>query len=239
MHNFDRTLEVISQIDRCRTSESLLLSLTSFTGQYGLERLIAGTIPPNPEPVDALKDRFLLSGFSQEWLQRYLTHNYVHIDPVIQGITRTPIPFRWSEIAKDVGDSGRKVMHEAREFKLMDGLAVPLWTTDYVAAVSLSGERVEMSPEERGMVTLVSIYAITKAMALKKHREDHDRPRLTARELECLKWVAAGKTEWEVAQILTISESTADKHLASVNRKLGVYGRPHAVAEAFRRGLIS
>ncbi|WP_354434375.1 response regulator transcription factor [Martelella mangrovi] len=75
-------------------------------------------------------------------------------------------------------------------------------------------------------------------MAIDRIRKDGDRPLLSARELECLKWAAEGKTEWEIAQILTISESTVDKHLTSVNKKLGVHSRPHAVAEAFRRALI-
>lgn len=63
--------------------------------------------------------------------------------------------------------------------------------------------------------------------------------KLTARELECLIWAAAGKSEWEISQILGISEHTSEKHLLNAKTKLGAVNRVHAVAEAIRRGYIS
>jgi LuxR family quorum sensing-dependent transcriptional regulator len=62
--------------------------------------------------------------------------------------------------------------------------------------------------------------------------------RLTARELECLAWAAQGKSEWEMARILGISEHTAEKHLINARVKLGAVNRVHAVATALRRGVI-
>lgn len=61
---------------------------------------------------------------------------------------------------------------------------------------------------------------------------------LTSRERECLTWAAAGKSEWEISQILGISEHTSEKHLISAREKLGAVNRVHAVAEALRRGYI-
>ena len=62
--------------------------------------------------------------------------------------------------------------------------------------------------------------------------------RLTRREVECLGWAAQGKSEWEISQILGISEHTAEKHLINARVKLGAVNRVHAVATAIRRGLI-
>ena len=69
-----------------------------------------------------------------------------------------------------------------------------------------------------------------------KSNEDVD---LTPRERECLNWAARGKSEWEISQILGISEHTSEKHLLNAKTKLGASNRVHAVAEAIRRGLIS
>lgn len=66
-----------------------------------------------------------------------------------------------------------------------------------------------------------------------------DRIELTPRERECLQWAAAGKSEWEISQILGISEHTAEKHLLNAKTKLGAVNRVHAVAEGIRRGHIS
>lgn len=65
------------------------------------------------------------------------------------------------------------------------------------------------------------------------------RPLLSRRERECLEWTAAGKTTWEIAGILEISQNTVDGYIASAGRKLGAVNRTQAVAEALRRGLIA
>ena len=65
-----------------------------------------------------------------------------------------------------------------------------------------------------------------------------ERPLLSRRETECLVWTAAGKTTWEIAGILAISQNTVDGYIASATRKLGAVNRTQAVAEALRRGFI-
>ncbi|KOF52644.1 MULTISPECIES: helix-turn-helix domain-containing protein [unclassified Achromobacter] len=61
---------------------------------------------------------------------------------------------------------------------------------------------------------------------------------LTERQTACLHWAAAGKTSWETARILGISESTVNFHLRNACDRLSVRGRRAAVAEAIRRGLL-
>ena len=53
---------------------------------------------------------------------------------------------------------------------------------------------------------------------------------LTAREQEVLSWVARGKTNAEIAQLLWLAPSTVRKHLENVYAKLGVNTRTAAVA---------
>jgi len=53
---------------------------------------------------------------------------------------------------------------------------------------------------------------------------------LTAREREVLAWVARGKTNNEIAQLLWLAPSTVRKHLENVYAKLGVGTRTAAVA---------
>ncbi|MDK9698147.1 MAG: helix-turn-helix domain-containing protein [Siculibacillus sp.] len=64
------------------------------------------------------------------------------------------------------------------------------------------------------------------------------RDAISRRERECLQWTAAGKTTWEIAGILDISQNTVDGYIASAGRKLGAVNRTQAVAVALRRGLI-
>lgn len=55
---------------------------------------------------------------------------------------------------------------------------------------------------------------------------------LTAREREVLDWVAAGKTNRDIAAILGASPRTVEKHLERIYEKLGVETRTAAVVRA-------
>ena len=63
--------------------------------------------------------------------------------------------------------------------------------------------------------------------------EEHDVGRLTAREREVLAWVAHGKRNAEVAELLCLSPATVRTHLENVYAKLGVNTRTAAVAHFF------
>jgi DNA-binding CsgD family transcriptional regulator len=52
---------------------------------------------------------------------------------------------------------------------------------------------------------------------------------LTAREREVLDWLAAGKTNRDIAAILGRSTRTVEKHLERIYQKLGVETRTAAV----------
>jgi DNA-binding CsgD family transcriptional regulator len=56
--------------------------------------------------------------------------------------------------------------------------------------------------------------------------------RLTGREREVLRWLAGGKTDRDIADILGISPRTVNKHLQRIYEKLGVETRTAAVVRA-------
>jgi DNA-binding CsgD family transcriptional regulator len=61
---------------------------------------------------------------------------------------------------------------------------------------------------------------------------------MSARELDCLSWTAAGKTAWEASIILGISERTVRFHLNVAREKLNCATTTQAVAKAVSRQLI-
>ena len=61
---------------------------------------------------------------------------------------------------------------------------------------------------------------------------------LSAREVEVLRRMAAGKSNKEIGAELFISEGTVKTHVKSIFAKLDVVSRTEAVATATRRGLI-
>lgn len=59
---------------------------------------------------------------------------------------------------------------------------------------------------------------------------------LTGREIECLRWAAAGKTSVELARIVGLSENTVNHYLHSATRKLDSVSRTQAVVKLIRYG---
>ena len=61
---------------------------------------------------------------------------------------------------------------------------------------------------------------------------------LTARELEVLRLVAAGRSNQEIGELLFISRTTAARHVANIFTKLDFDARAQAMAYAHAQGLV-
>ncbi len=62
---------------------------------------------------------------------------------------------------------------------------------------------------------------------------------LTDREREILTWCANGKSSWDTAMILGITEDGVNFHLKNIFRKLGTQNRMGAIVKALHKGLIN
>jgi DNA-binding NarL/FixJ family response regulator len=65
-----------------------------------------------------------------------------------------------------------------------------------------------------------------------------DRYGLTAREVEVLRLIAAGRSNPAIAEALCISPRTAQTHVQNIFTKLGVNSRTEAVRLAVEDGLV-
>jgi DNA-binding CsgD family transcriptional regulator len=65
-----------------------------------------------------------------------------------------------------------------------------------------------------------------------------DRIELSARERDCLRWTAEGKSSWDIGMILQISDNTVNFHIKKAMRKLDTTSRTVAVVKAIRLNLI-
>jgi len=64
-------------------------------------------------------------------------------------------------------------------------------------------------------------------------------PMLSTREREILQWVAEGKTQQDIGDILAISHRTVEVHLRSARAKLGALSTPQAIGRAVGLGIIN
>ncbi|UAL11071.1 helix-turn-helix transcriptional regulator [Caulobacter segnis] len=81
--------------------------------------------------------------------------------------------------------------------------------------------------------------ALRLVSAYRDGRDDDAPPvRLTKREIQCLKWAAAGKTDADIAQIIGIAGPTVRFHVQNAALKLRVAGRAQAIHRATGLGYI-
>jgi DNA-binding CsgD family transcriptional regulator len=85
---------------------------------------------------------------------------------------------------------------------------------------------------------VLAYYFHSWALNAEGPEQNHIEAKLSVREKDCLRWRATGKSDWEISQILAISERTVKFHLESSRAKLGATNTLHAVAKAMSRGLI-
>ena len=71
-----------------------------------------------------------------------------------------------------------------------------------------------------------------------KLAESMAHPELSERERQVLQYMANGRTNKEIGQVLYISENTVKAHVKSILTKLDAMGRTEAIAIATKRGLI-
>lgn len=105
-----------------------------------------------------------------------------------------------------------------------------------LALMLLSGDGFVPSPERLRDVGLLAGY-FASFLECGGMRADRDFE-LTDRELECLFWIAEGKTSDEIAVILGISRNTINNYITSVMRKTATKTRSEAIAFAVRNNLV-
>lgn len=240
--SLDHSLAFIRDLDRARNLEDVSAQVLRHLEPFGVKFMAATAIPMvGTKPRDQLS-HVLLNRWPPEWLKRYASCGYVFRDPAFARIKSDPRPFFWNELDACVLDDpmARRVMDEGSEFGLNEGFTASLITLEGQPVVwSLGGPHIEIGPSTSAMLTLVASFATARAIVLNQESQPDKPIVLSPREREALQWASEGKGDWEIGEVMNISEHGADKHMRSVRTKLGVINRTQAVAEAIRRGLIA
>jgi DNA-binding CsgD family transcriptional regulator len=164
--------------------------------------------------------------------------------PALHAARRRLAPFTFAEAfdTQALPAEQREIWHAVRAWGWQNGFVVPVHgPRGYFSYLSIaSPERdLDLSFTNRAEIQMFALLAHERCHALDTVAARPDAPKtLSARELECLRWVAAGKTDGEIGTILAISGATAKFHVDSARRKLGATTRPQAVATLALRGML-
>ncbi|WHS62577.1 autoinducer binding domain-containing protein [Pseudomonas sp. G2-4] len=180
--------------------------------------------------------------FSSTWQRRYSDADFLLVDPSVQRARACTTPFLWQ------GELLRKMpqfWEEARAAGLRYGWACSRTNASRhqsmltLARSSSTLDVAELNAKELKMRWLAETIApvMERLLITPSHQAQHYR--LTAREIEVLRWTADGKTQEEIAQILAISFDTVKFHVKNAVGKLGATNKTAAVVRAAVLGIIS
>jgi LuxR family quorum sensing-dependent transcriptional regulator len=225
----DTGFALVEHLERQKDVPSMLQSFQKLVRGFGLTNFCIGD--PSPKAKYAL--RRWDGSWPDGWTRRYASQEYFFVDPVVARLNASTAPFRWSESHPAANTGGRQMVREATEFGMQEGLAVPIHGPGgVVAAVTIGSDQYDLSPRDERALHMASLYLHGRMVALRAEAPSPTLRKLTPRERECLKWIASGKTDWEISQILNISEQTVHGYVQNALTKLNARTRAQAVALA-------
>jgi LuxR family quorum-sensing system transcriptional regulator CciR len=184
-----------------------------------------------------------LDNYPRAWEEELLTRHDVAADPVHLASMRTNAGFAWDELAGllPLGDAHKRILERSAHYGLGRGFTVPANVPgEPSGSCSFAVGRGRPLPDRRLMCAeLIGAHAFRAARRIFGFADAGGAPRLSPRELQCLRLVAAGKTDWEIAAILGIAVETARQYVKQARAAYDVVSRAQLVACGLRDGQVS
>lgn len=211
-------------------------------------RYAALAIFQNHDTPLELRSAYLHSNVPDEYWRRYDEEKFSEIDPVTLHCMARSTPLRWSSTTF-AGDRQVELYGEMQRLGMHSGITLPYHgPCAEFGFLSFSGHRTSAAECEQvvpcGNVAELAYFRdiamevfagfLRKGCAVK-----HEGIEITSRELECLKWCAAGKSSWDIAHLMNCTEATVNYHFANIRRKFGASSRRMAVIKAIQLGFLS
>lgn len=182
-------------------------------------------------------------GFPEEWANRYIKEHLERVDPVLAYVAHTLAPVRWRDLQHltTLSKANKEFLKDAAKSIPGDGIAFKVFGPNLRNAyVSLGFGTNDLDP---GDAVVKNWQWVAQAGHLRFCEiSDANEPThrtLTLRELEVLSWIARGKSNSVIANLIGISPHTIDTHVRSIYDKLRVHDRTSAALRGQQMGLLT
>ena len=184
-----------------------------------------------------------MHNYPEGWEHEVIADELDRIDPVHRACALTNVGFAWEQLPAitPIGIREREMLMRARRFGIGDGFTIPINVPGEPSGSCTFAIRLGQElPRDRLLsAEQLGIHAFSRARRLYGFPVPRHRPALSRRERECVRLVAAGKTDREIGRLLEISPETVHKYVKRARTAYGVDSRAQLVACAFRDGLVS
>jgi DNA-binding CsgD family transcriptional regulator len=183
-----------------------------------------------------------IDNYPDSWVQELVSEGFAADDPVHLASRCTNAGFGWCELGSLIRLDRRHRQILARSWRhgLGPGLTVPANVPgEPSASCSFAVPRGQDLPAARlHCAELIGAHALRAARRLRP-AASRPRPHLSRRERECLRLVALGKTDWEIARILGLSEHTTHQYVKRARTAYDAASRTQLVVFGLRDSWIS
>ncbi len=229
--------EITSDINSVLDNESFLPIIKKHISSIGAENFFFGTVLFHDLKLSP--ELCVINNYPSEWQQRYEEKNYFEKDLTVSHCKQKSIPIVWPVRDKNISTINKKIFSESAEFGLKSGISLPFHASHgehgaLAVSTSVNYKSSALSNPENLFVLQILGATLFDYFRLKKSKTVE----LTQREKECLKWVAAGKTTWEISRIIGISERTVVFHIQNSISKTRTTSRTSATVVAILNNQI-
>jgi transcriptional regulator EpsA len=193
------------------------------------------------------------SNFPQEYIQTLLRRDGLASSPILEKWLKEQQPILFDSNCEEpycveiVKSAPPGWLDNFNRFELVNLAAHGLRDSDTQAASYFSFSSIPGALTQRHAYLLKLLVphlhaALTRVVStpqFKKLNAPKHQTKLTQREREILQWLSTGKSNWEIAQVVGLSEATVKNHVYHIMGKLQATTRSQAVAKAISSRLIS
>jgi LuxR family transcriptional regulator, quorum-sensing system regulator SdiA len=234
-HQFSIALKLIHKAlvaCSCKDIENMWITLNTKLGVGGL--LPATGHQFNGKTVLEKQQCF---GIPPGWLDHYMAQNYHTVDPILCYALWTKKPFHWQQVFQHYDSALLDNLPELKKASGYNGFAYGCRIGSGGRTIAITSICLKSKQSTIGQRKII-YHILPHLNAIMPRPGFMPAAKLSLQETSVIKWAGEGKSSWETAFILQISEQTVKYHLANIYRKLQVSSKTQAVIKAYKMGLL-
>ncbi len=237
--DLEEILGIIHDSTTCRSEPELMRLMVRVRDIVEADRSVCGLGDKSGQI------KILNESFPVDWMHRYQDEVLSVSDPVVNYIMTFFKTCLWKDAVEVFpGKPYTDLMGKAAEHGLKHGVAggVNGKTQNFGSIFSFSSVSDRFGGRQKKILDVVvphlhqAVMRVTSAIIPKD--KEIEPALLSVREVEVLRWIKEGKTNWEISIILNISERTVKFHVHNISIKLNAVNKSHAIAIAMDRGIL-
>ena len=233
-------VDTVEEIGRANTPAAVWKAIKTYAETQGFGYMLV--VKGRNSMIESVSGCILYSDMPEGFAASFDKDGFSKNNPLISHALKEARPYSAAEVwALPLTVHQRRALAQINlSLGVRDGLMIPIRNASALEGiVLLGGTKPEMAPIVRSTLHLLAYCAFEQVIQLEANPRRATHGLLSPREVECLSWAAAGKTDAEIGRILTISPRTTRFHIENAKKKLGVATRVQAVAEAMKRKAIA